>query len=391
MAALSNRVLSELIGSIYDCALDPVRWEQTLADIAKALDCEKVILSLNDLRHDRILIDRSVGWEPQWLEERAKHLPEIHGKLAEWFALAPSLDGPFVASREIPGSYLETSPYVQQCLKPQGLVDVAHFFLIRTPANFSELVLWRQQRQGVIGEREIELGTLLLPHLRRAVTISNVLDIRTIERSRMAEALDALRHGVFLTNERGAVLHANRSAENMLRNDSPIRISGGVLAAKSRPANSELHKAIMLAAQDEARIGKTGVAIRLTEDDLPPVFAHVLPLTGGDLRTRLQPQAVAAVFIDATPHEQDWADLVAAAFGLTPAETRVIASLLAGRTLSETADELGIAFTTTRTHLSRIFLKTGVSRQAELMRLAMQTMSPHDHRVEDLPRTGPYN
>jgi hypothetical protein len=47
---------------------------------------------------------------------------------------------------------------------------------------------------------------------------------------------------------------------------------------------------------DEADIGKTGLAINLTGPDTPPVLAHVLPLAGGDLRTRLRPAAVAAVF-----------------------------------------------------------------------------------------------
>ena len=56
-------------------------------------------------------------------------------------------------------------------------------------------------------------------------------------------------------------------------------------------------------------------------------LAHVLPLTGSDLRTRLQPSAVAAVFIGAAPDEQDGADLVAAAYGLTPEEYRAKWSL----------------------------------------------------------------
>jgi hypothetical protein len=86
----------------------------------------------------------------------------------------------------------------------------------------------------------------------------------------------------------------------------------------------------------------TGLAIRLTEPDVPPIFAHVLPLTGSDFRTRLQPAAVAAVFVGAPPDAQDGGDTLAAAYGLTPAGTRVLASLFAGRTLAETAATLGI-------------------------------------------------
>jgi DNA-binding CsgD family transcriptional regulator len=94
---------------------------------------------------------------------------------------------------------------------------------------------------------------------------------------------------------------------------------------------------------------------------VPPVFAHVLPLTGSDFRTRLQPAAVAAVFIGAPPDAQEGADALASAFGLTPAENRVLASLFAGRTLAETATTLGITRPTAKTHLEHIFLKTGVT------------------------------
>src|SRR5262245_42240540 len=175
-----------------------------------------------------------------------------------------------------------------------------------------------------------------VPHLRRAVMISNVLDVRTIEHARMAEAFGALRCAVVLTDARGMILHANDSAEHMLRDGGPIRGSGGILQARNPAAAAELRSAISLAAQDEPGIGKTGLAILLTEADVPPVHAHVLPLTGSNMRTRLQPAAAAAVFVAAPPDERKGAELAAATFRLTPAETRVLASLLAGRTLAET-------------------------------------------------------
>jgi DNA-binding CsgD family transcriptional regulator len=181
---------------------------------------------------------------------------------------------------------------------------------------------------------------------------------------------------VVLINERGTILHANHSAEHLLCEGGPIRSVQGILHATAPSAASELRAALALAAKHEAGIGKTGLAIRLTEPDMPPIFAHVLPLTGSNFRTRLQPSAVAAVFIGAPPDEQDGADTVATAFGLTPAETRVLASLFAGRTLAETAATLGIAATTAKTHLEHIFLKTGVTRQAELMRLWTGLVSP---------------
>ena len=46
---------------------------------------------------------------------------------------------------------------------------------------------------------------------------------------------------------------------------------------------------------------------------------------------------------------------MARVYGLTPAEMRVLVSLLAGRTLAETARALNIAVTTAKTHLKTSF------------------------------------
>jgi hypothetical protein len=78
----------------------------------------------------------------------------------------------------------------------------------------------------------------------------------------------------------------------------------------------------------------------LSEPDVPAIFAHVLPLTGSDFRTRLQPGAVAAVLL-VRRRTHRMADAVAAAFGLTPAETRLLANLFSGHTLTETTATLG--------------------------------------------------
>jgi hypothetical protein len=141
----------------------------------------------------------------------------------------------------------------------------------------------------------------------------------------------------------------NRVAEHMLDKAAPIQSEQGILQATTPSAASELRSALALAAGNEAGIGKTGLAIRLTEPDAPPVFAHVLPLTGSDFRTRLQPAAVAAVFIGAPPDAHEGADTLAATFGLTPSETKVLASLFAGHTLAEAATTLGITRPTAKT------------------------------------------
>ena len=307
-----------------------------------------------------------MGAKPEWLEQQqTHHAVEINAKLSDYFGRT-SLDEPHVLSRHFGRLDWETSAYLQVCQKA-GVTDMMSYALVWEPAHFSVFGVAKTTQQGIITDRDITLGGLLLPHLRRAVTISKVLDAHAIEQSRIAEALDVLKCGVVLTDGGGAILRANRAAERMFRHGWSVQSSRGMLAAKLPSAAKELRNAIKLAARDESTLGRTGLAIRLSEPDEPAIFAHVLPLTGGDLRSGLEPAAAAAVFIGAGQDEEEAAQAMAAAFGLTPAETRLLESLLAGHTLAEAALARGIAITTAKTHLDSIFQKTGVNRQAELI------------------------
>jgi DNA-binding CsgD family transcriptional regulator len=58
-------------------------------------------------------------------------------------------------------------------------------------------------------------------------------------------------------------------------------------------------------------------------------------------------------------------------YGLTGAEARVATALLAAAGPREVAARLGIRLSTVRSHLHRLFEKTGTRRQAELVWLLM--------------------
>ena len=64
------------------------------------------------------------------------------------------------------------------------------------------------------------------------------------------------------------------------------------------------------------------------------------------------------------------AQALALLYDLTPAEVRVFESVVAGATPAEIAARLGLAPSTVKTHLLRVFDKTGCRRQADLVRLA---------------------
>jgi PAS domain-containing protein len=206
--------------------------------------------------------------------------------------------------------------------------------------------------------------------------LTDQVDVQAIERARFAAALDLLRCAVILTDENGSIVYMNSSAEKMLNEGSSVRSRHNMIRAMRLSARQELNAALKIAARADSRFGRTGWTIKLSEDHTLPVIAHVLPLARTGFQNQSKPFAVAAIFIRDREDARENAELLGATFELTPAETRLLSCLLAGRNVSEASKELRIAATTTRTQLAAIFRKASVGRQSELILLASRLSVP---------------
>lgn len=365
--------LSHLIGAIYDCAIDPNRWAPTLGEICRLLDLSAACLGVDDAATHEHLYNCNVGIESDWLERRTQYGPDI----SAFMALVPGLmtrplNEPVVTSRDIDRRdprYLENR-YVREWTRPQGIVDALHVTLIRDADRIGSLFCGRHESVGPIGEREVRVMRLLAPHLRRAVTIGDLLDMRMLEAHALKSTLDGVSAGVLLVGEGGEVLHANRSATRMLNKKSPIATAQGCLGAPDCATSAALRNAIA-AARDDVEMGEQGLSLALANACAAPALAYVLPLANGHARTRLAPRALAAVFVrEAMSGPLRNIGAVAAAFALSPAEARLLEQVCApGVTLIDAAAALDIAETTAKTQIKNIFAKTGVNRQTDLVAL----------------------
>ena len=69
-------------------------------------------------------------------------------------------------------------------------------------------------------------------------------------------------------------------------------------------------------------------------------------------------------------------DALIALYGLTSMEARILMQIAGGKNRAEAAAHLGIADSTAKTHLDRIFSKTGTSDQARPSHLVRDLSSP---------------
>jgi DNA-binding CsgD family transcriptional regulator len=217
--------------------------------------------------------------------------------------------------------------------------------------------------------------SLFLPHVTRAVAISDLLQFRTAEVGRLTAAVDGLTTGVVFLSSDLKVLDINAAAERMTRERHAIAIESGRLLLPNSEMGRKLRSAVAACAHgrlDELRISTVVFEGR---DGAPGLVTHVLPLAKSE--GSLEGGPAAALFLtDPEAPMRMPIDALIEQFGLTPSELRVLMGLMQGQTPREIAEAHGMAMPTIRTHLRHLFQKTGTSRQIQLVKLAMSMNPP---------------
>ncbi len=368
MRPIPAEEFSALVGSIYDCALEPGLWPGVLTALAREMDFSNALLALQRMPDGAVLLDVSIGIAQDDLERMRTFSSDV---VEQWGGvdrlMAFPLDEPQVLSWVNP--QMNESRFAREWGLPLGLTDTMAIAFTRDGASLSSLGMGRHVDQGPITEAEVALARLFAPHLKRAVTISRLLEANSVERANFAAVLDGLAVAVLLVRPDLHLLHANRAGEAMIRTGDPLGLRRGRITAPSGVATA---LAAALAAPRDG-LARRGLGVPARRADGAEMVLHVLPLD----TARPLADAAAAIFVAPAAHPPP-APLaaVAALFGLTPAEVRVLELMCAGRASAEVAAALGVAEATVRTHVLRLFDKTCTHRQAELVRLVASFTLP---------------
>jgi len=373
--------ISELIGTIYDCVLDPSRWPSVVDNIRRELEFCYAVLGVYPLPGGEVTLGVATGIDSVKLGE----LPAYGQDLVDLWGgdirvKQYPLEEPIAQSQAVQDSALAASRYFLEWAQPQGVVDAVAIGLERNTRMVSTLSFGRHETVGIVSKAELDALRLLAPHFRRAIAIGQMLELQSIAAANVTSVLESLSVGVVLVDELMALIHANPVAESMLARKDPIKVSNGrVVVADASPAiASAIEDAVAQAAGDESALGRrggTGFPTRGLSGE--PRIIHVLPLKKRESRPGLFRRATAALFI--APVDRPIGlpfDAFAALYGLTPAEVRIAEMIVAGRTQREIAKSLGLASATVKTHLLHVFEKTDVRRQVDLVRLVASLASP---------------
>jgi DNA-binding CsgD family transcriptional regulator len=372
----STDALLDLVGQFYDCAVEPSGWPAALERLANVLDGRDVAITLNSISRPGFAMRANWNIDAEFEAAMAANYPTNPLLPAVWYN---SVDEPFSLLGTLDEEELRKTTWYKNTVGAYGYRDAAISLLAKSSSQFGSLSVQRKTDQEPFQPADLALLRTLAPHIRRAVLIGDLLEARALARDTLSATLDLMNAGVVLTEADGKIVHANAVAERLLDSRNAMRRDGGELTARDAQSATELRDAIALAASGTTLdIPKSGLTVALKAADGRDLAAWVLPLDGGlrgDLGANIA--ARAAVFVrelgDTSPIP---AELFVRRYGITAAECRVLLLIVQGMTLTEAAESLGISVATAKTHLSRLFHKTGTQRQAELVRLAMSALAP---------------
>ncbi|WP_119388149.1 helix-turn-helix transcriptional regulator [Taklimakanibacter lacteus] len=345
--------------------LEPKKWIDVLRPLAQATGCIGGGLTLEDpIAGTGRPIDY-FGFDDGHVEKTWHHyLPQN-----PLFRIAPKLQTGFFVTNGmvVREESFKRSEFYDGWARPQEICCPVTVVLHRSHSAYIPLTLVRADGHGDVDEEGLDFLGKLAPALTNAFAITMRLQRLEDREETFQAAMSRLSFGIVLLDEKNRIVFANGIGEDLIRDAGAFAAEHGQLRVN--------HGA---AAAFEAAIATAPANFAITLRDGRSLFCVVLPLQreNGVFPDWESPTRMLVI----GPQESDAAlagDALGAAFGLTPAERAVLEVLLRGEEPSTVASILGISVVTVRTHLLRIFAKTGMHRQSELMRLAWSMTPPY--------------
>lgn len=371
-----GKILS-VVEALYDAAIDETLWPKAMGQIVEITDSHAATFCVIDgSERPRLPVFMTFNFEQRFIDEYLEGMV-LQDPTVQYIVAHPERrivhDAEFITEREKDklsyydwhASFSDTRHRVAGMVNPAANVQ-------------SGVTLHRTRKVGDFESGHIERFQFLYRHLDRAVRIGFQLGTLGTMQRMSYELLDANPLAIFVLDDKGYVLFANRAARTLAAADEGVVLTSEGLSLMMGEDDAKLQSLIGRAstARGPDRVASGGAMQALRRSGKRPYSILVSPLSRTSLNvTALQP-SVCVIVADADRDVSVSEDLLHALYGLTRAEARLAARLASGEGLQAAAGSLGIAYPTARTQLSAIFRKTDTRRQGELVKVLLSSVPP---------------
>ena len=365
----SESDLVALIAAIYEAGMDFTLWPVALGRMAAAFGAPSAGMARQG-KTPAECWGISSGIQPASIKSYIEHYHHVN---PIWQRVPNTPVGTVQADTMVmPRRDLERTEFFNDYMLPQGIGGMLNSVVLVEDGRQTVVTMHGRQQ---FEHDDIELYKLLSPHLQRAVQVNLKSAQMEMSHAASTEALNRLTDGVLFVDVNGVVLFANSLAQSFFLEDAGLRQRGGILHSKVPSQTAALH-ALIAKCGDDSPIPSSGGFLSITRGSgRLPLSLMVAPMPAVPRRTPdwlIGKRPVAIIFVtDAERMPKLASRQLKEQFGLTRAEAAFAVEILNGDGIQAAANRLSISRATARTHLARVFDKTGARRQSELVRLLM--------------------
>lgn len=358
------------VDALYVAALAPDEWPAALQRIVDLCGGAGATLELHERRTRELLFFRDQGMPDDGVEAYQAYYHTVCPRLP-WGRNEPVgmaiYDYRFLSESEMRG--LE---FYEDFLAEHDFRYVVGGVVASESDRFGIIAVHRTRRAGHADDATIDTARRLLPHVARTLELHRRLAVAGAVTSGLRGAMETMTIGVVLLSEQGDILEMNDEARRLCGGDSALDATRRKLVARD-PRDGARLQALL----------RCGGSLVLGPHGSHPLSVMAAPLprrTPGSWMLVAPDQAVTAVFIQDPGRSPTLGDeVLAGAYGLTPAEMQLARAMVEGRNLAEDAERRRVSLNTVRTQLKRLRAKLGARSQADLVLRLSRLVPPVRH------------
>jgi DNA-binding CsgD family transcriptional regulator len=365
---LDSSKQERLIASIYDAALDDRLLGDALLILADVTGCATASLEVYAPGSARLTGGRNPSCAPEYTQSFLAYwrdkLPQR--KCTDSFRLGQVLRSADIWDRDT----VIRSAFFHDWLRPQGMGGDGRYANVSATGRATAVLgAFKPFDAPEFQPAEHRLFATAAQHFVRALRINHRLRIAEAQKS--ATIVGGAAAGFVIVDEKGRILAAHDPTHQRLRAAGLISPFGD--QGRIETPGSAVERLISAPHPGPAGEGPRGGETEHRGADGELLRITIIPLVHNarPYDPWLAIDRPAAILCVTAPEDaaRERAARLAAEYGLTPAEAAVALEIAKGDGRAAVAVRLGIRETTVRSHLSAIFDKLGIHRQAELTRM----------------------
>ena len=352
-----------LIGDIYEAGAHPEHWQKTLLTLAEVTGSIDATMGGQTAAQVPLLV--TARTDPDYVRSYADH---YHPRNAMQLAMHTTPVGkPVLDSALVDKASFEAGEFYNDWCVPQGYRSGAALNLATVQGWRATLMISGKDAHG---QTELDVLGIVTPHLIRAFQLNQLLHETESMGMGAFAALEYLDRGALLVGVGGMVRTANGIADTILAQADGLVARGGQLGC-SNPADSAALDRLLgqcLRGMVTANQGMLQVA---RSNGRSPLTLQCLPFPSSSWWPGFTQQLAMIFVTDPDARMEQVVQRLRRRYGLTPAEATLAWEIVRSGGRKSAATNRGISVATARSQLTSIFDKTGVRRQAELVRLLL--------------------